>query len=162
VLEGQAEADAEHDEQAELVPADDYDARLRLYRQIVARRGQAGFRAGLIEAYSGRCAVTGCTVQAVLKAAHLRPYRGPGSNVISNGLLLRTDIHTLLDLQLLAFDPDTREVVLAKSLAGSQYEELGGRQLVEPRTPSKRPAADALRQLWRDFTDAEAARDHTI
>ncbi|HUZ56031.1 MAG TPA: HNH endonuclease [Streptosporangiaceae bacterium] len=58
--------------------------------------------AALMAAYSGRCAVTGCTVQAVLEAAHLRPYRGPDSNVTGNGLLLRADIHTLLDLQLLA------------------------------------------------------------
>lgn len=43
ILEAQAEADAEHDDQTALPPTDDYDARLRLYKQIVARRGQARF-----------------------------------------------------------------------------------------------------------------------
>ena len=57
---------------------DDYDARLRVYRQIVARRGQAGFRAALLEAYQGRCAITGFDAPAALEGAHLRPYRGPG------------------------------------------------------------------------------------
>jgi putative restriction endonuclease len=157
VLQAQAEADAEHDD--ELLPADDYDARLRLYRQIVARRGQAAFRVGLISAYSGRCAVTGCTVPEVLEAAHLRPYRGSDSNVTCNGLLLRADIHTLLDLQLLAFDPDTRQVVIAKTLRGTQYQDLAGRALTEPQNPGQRPPAAALRRLWQEFTDAETARN---
>ncbi len=65
IFEAQAEADAEHGDQAAPLSADDYDARLRLYRQIVARRGQAAFRAGLVDAYSGRCAVTSCTVPDV-------------------------------------------------------------------------------------------------
>ena len=71
------------------IPADDYDARLRVVRQIVARQGQSAFRAALLEAYHGRCAITGCDAAAVLEAAHLRPYRGPESNTVPNGLLLR-------------------------------------------------------------------------
>jgi hypothetical protein len=69
-------------------PKDDYDARRRVVRQIVARRGQPAFRAALLEAYQGRCAVTGCDAAAALEAAHLRPYRGPDSNSVTNGLLL--------------------------------------------------------------------------
>lgn len=67
----------EEDEQAQRpLPADDFDARLRTARQIVARRGQAAFRAALLDAYSGRCAITGCDVPDVLEAAHLRPIAG--------------------------------------------------------------------------------------
>ncbi len=51
---------------------------------------------GLLKAYSGRCAVTGCDAEPALEAAHLRPYKGPESNTAANGLLLRSDIHTLL------------------------------------------------------------------
>ena len=47
---------------------DDYDARLRVYRQIVARRGQPGFRAALLEAY-----------QRAVRHHRLRRARGPGS-----------------------------------------------------------------------------------
>jgi putative restriction endonuclease len=137
---------------------DDYDARLRIYRQIVARRGQPGFRAGLLEAYQGRCAITGCDAPAALEAAHLRPYRGPESNTVTNGLLLRADIHTLLDLRLLAPDPITRVIVVSKLLAGTQYEALSTSQLADPAASWQRPAQEALNAIWQGFCDAEDDR----
>ncbi len=57
--------------------------------------------------YEHRCVVTGCTVIAVLEAAHIRPYRRPEDNDVKNGLLLRADIHTLFDLNLLGIEPGT-------------------------------------------------------
>ena len=75
------------------------------------------------------CAVTGCTVTRVLEAAHLRPYRGKHTNHVTNGLLLRADIHTLLDYELLAPEPETRAVVISKLLVSTQYEELSGRKI---------------------------------
>jgi putative restriction endonuclease len=140
---------AQNEEQP--LPADDYDARLRTMRQIVARRGQGAFRAALLDAYAGRCAVTGCDVPEVLEAAHLRPYRGPGSHDVRNGLLLRADIHTLLDLLLVAFNPATRTLAVSSQLEGTQYEQLSGRSLAEPRLLRQRPAAAILEDLWRDF-----------
>ena len=128
------------EEDAEHPPDDDYDARQRVRRQIVRRRGQAQFRSKLIKAYSCRCAVTGCDAEPALEAAHLRPYRGPESNTVTNGLLLRSDIHTLLDLQLLAFSPKTRELVVSRLLAGTQYEKLSGVRLAEPIPKTQRPA----------------------
>ena len=137
---------------------DDYDARLRVYRQIVARRGQPGFRAALLEAYQGRCAITGCDAPAALEAAHLRPYRGPDSNTVTNGLLLRADIHTLLDLRLLAPDPVTRTITVSKLLAGTQYEALTTCQLADPAAAWQRPDQDALEITWQDFRAAEDDR----
>ena len=137
---------------------DDYDARLRVYRQIVARRGQPGFRAVLLEAYQGRCAITGCDAPPALEAAHLRSYRGPESNTVTNGLLLRADIHTLLDLRLLTPDPTTRTIVISKLLAGTQYEALSARQLADPLAAWQRPDPDALKIIWQDFRDAEDDR----
>jgi hypothetical protein len=96
ILEATAASDVEHLAETEDVPADDYDARLRVYRNIVGRRGQSAFRAALLDAYDGKCAITECDAAAALEAAHLRPYRGPGSNTVSNGLPLRADIHTFL------------------------------------------------------------------
>lgn len=78
VLEATAEAEVQNENNEAPPPADDYDARLRAYKQIVSRRGQAGFRTALIRAYSGRCVVTGCDAVAALEAAHIRPYRGAG------------------------------------------------------------------------------------
>ena len=137
---------------------DDYDARLRVYRQIVARSGQPGFRTALLEAYQGRCAITGCDAPAALEAAHLRPYRGPDSNTVTNGLLLRADIHTLLDLRLLAPDPVTRTITVSKLLAGTQYEALTTCQLADPAAAWQRPDQDALEITWQDFRAAEDDR----
>jgi hypothetical protein len=49
-----------------------------------------------------------------------------------NALLPRADIHTLLDLQLLAFEPATRQVVLSRLIRGIEYESLSGARLAEP------------------------------
>ena len=100
-----SEAEREESNSPDEAPTDDYDARVRATRQIVSRRGQPKFRARLLSAYVGRCAITGADAEAVLEAAHIRPYRGPESNALPNGLLLRADIHTLFDLALLAIDP---------------------------------------------------------
>jgi predicted restriction endonuclease len=140
------------------IPTDDYDARMRVVRQIVARQGQSALRTALLEAYHGRCAITGCDAAAVLEAAHLRPYRGPGSNTVSNGLLLRSDVHTLFDLRLLAIDPATREVAVSKLLAGTQYESLSGRPLATTAKDWQSPSQEALERSWRDYLETEDLR----
>jgi hypothetical protein len=153
-----AEQEVKQEAAAEPPPADDYDARQRVLRQIVRRRGQPKFRSTLMTAYSGRCAVTGYEAGDALEAAHLRPYRGPESNTLSNGLLLRADIHTLLDLKLLAINPQTREVAVSRLLSATQYGSLSGKPLAEPALLSQRPSQDALDVLWQEFTEAEAHR----
>lgn len=139
-------------------PSDDYDARRRVYREIVARRGQRRFRMNLLTAYSATCAITATTTDFVLDAAHLRPYRGPDSNVTSNGLLLRTDVHTLLDLQLLAIAPEDRTVVVADRLRGTEYARLAGTRIREPGRVEDRPADEVLSAAFDDFIAAEAMR----
>jgi putative restriction endonuclease len=140
----QLDADAE-------VPQSDYDARLRVQQQIVRRQGQSAFRGKLMEAYQGRCAVTACDAPSVLEAAHLCPYRGPDSNQVTNGLLLRADIHTLLDLGMLAPDPATRRIKVSPQLAGTYYGKFDGRPLAEPVTKAERPAEEALQMVWQEF-----------
>lgn len=119
------------------------DSRKRVIASIVQRRGQAKFRAKLIEAYQGCCAITGCDAIPALEAAHITPYKGDDSNTTANGLLLRADIHTLWDLGMVAVDPDTGTVVLADELQGS-YSELNGATLAEPAHSSDRPSKVAL------------------
>jgi hypothetical protein len=151
-----ARAQANFDgESAADIPDNDEDARERVAREVVARRGQSTFRAALVAAYLGRCAVTGCNALQVLEAAHLRPYRGPSSNLVTNGLLLRADIHSLLDQQLLAPEPDSRTIQISKQLIGTPYEELSGRPLADPVTLSQRPAVDVLQKVWQSFQLAE-------
>ncbi|WP_139177138.1 HNH endonuclease [Geodermatophilus siccatus] len=157
VLLTDAEAEAERQAPAD-PPSDDYEARRRTYREIVSRRGQPAFRRALLKAYDARCAITGCAAEAVLEAAHLRPYRGPSSNTVTNGLLLRADIHTLLDLQLLAIDPASRRVVVSRSLHFTEYKVLDGTPLAAPQEPAHRPAGAVLELMWANFQQAEALR----
>jgi putative restriction endonuclease len=83
------------------------DQRNTVIRSIKERRGQAKFRKALITRYGPRCVVTDCGIQELLEAAHITPYRGEAYNDPSNGLLLRADIHTLFDLNLMWVEPDT-------------------------------------------------------
>lgn len=114
------------------VPEKVEDQRNRVLRSIVQRQGQQEFRMALLTAYDGKCAMTGCEVADVLEAAHIHRYLGEETNVVSNGLLLRADVHTLFDLKLVSVDVTTMQICVAPKLAGSSYEELTGRPLANP------------------------------
>jgi hypothetical protein len=121
-----------------------YDARTRGLVAVVQRRGQTEFRNRLIDAYGGRCAVTGCDAVDALEAAHIQPYLGQHSNHVTNGLLLRADIHTLFDLGLLTIDSTSMAVLLHPTLALTTYATLAGTKLRQPQNPSMRPSVEAL------------------
>lgn len=61
------------------------------------RLGQGAFRVVVTEAYQRRCAITGEKTLPVLQAAHIKPYTDDGPHDVKNGLLLRSDLHTLFD-----------------------------------------------------------------
>ena len=121
------------------------DARKRILRSINQRRGQQKFRNALIRAYRGKCAITDCSVIDVLEAAHIHPYRGPETNKVTNGLLLRSDIHTLFDCGLLAINSDKLTVVVSEDLKGSEYEKLNGKKMRTPRYRRQWPNAEVLK-----------------
>jgi hypothetical protein len=129
-------------------PQDDVDARDRIMRSIVARRGQREFRRQLLEAYEARCAVTGCPLVDVLEAAHIIPYMGSHTNHVTNGLLLRSDLHTLFDCELIWVDPTSFVIHIAQKLNGTTYEKLEGRKLRVPRKSESRPSFKALQQRY--------------
>lgn len=120
------------------------DARSRVMAAIVRRRGQSTFRKNLMVAYGNACAITGCNLPAVLEAAHVHPYKGEHTNDVSNGLLLRADIHTLFDLGLIAIESKTMAVRVSPELKNSEYEKLDGSLLRQPKDPSRRVHPDAL------------------
>ena len=109
------------------VPAD-IDRRRPVERQIKERRGQQDFRNALRKRYGDCCLVTKCKVLDVLEAAHIKAYQGEGDNHPDNGLLLRSDIHTLFDLDLLGIEPDALRIELHPSVAG-EYGEFAGEKL---------------------------------
>ena len=81
---------------------------------IRPRLGQGAFRIAVTDAYQRRCAVTGERTLPALDAAHIRPYAEGGEHSVSNGLLLRRDIHCLFDLGYVTVTPDhVFEVILA-------------------------------------------------
>lgn len=137
--------EAEH---PEFDPKGQDDARARVLREVVQRRGQQTFRKALIAAYGGRCAITGCPVLPLLEAAHITPYLGPDTNAITNGLLLRADIHTLWDLGLMAVEPSTKHVWVSPDVNDPTYTDLSGRALTPPKHPAQQPSLAALLQQW--------------
>jgi hypothetical protein len=133
------------------VPDDQEDARERVLRGVVRRQGQPKFRADLIAAYEGRCAITHCRILVILEAAHVTPYLGPQTNSISNGLLLRADIHTLWDLGLIAIDPNLMTVSVSPSLHDAGYQAISGVNVFQPIEMASRLSYPALKQQWMVF-----------
>jgi hypothetical protein len=121
-----------------------YDLREFDLRAIARRMGQPAFRQALIEAYGGRCAVTGTATPSVLEAAHIMPHMGAQTNVVENGLLLRSDIHTLFDRRLLTVTPDLL-VRIHPELTAQEYRRLDRRPLLDVGS-QVRPRADVLSQ----------------
>lgn len=125
-------------------PASIEDARERVYASIVRRRGQASFRKKLLAAYGETCAISGCDVAEILEAAHIHPYKGEQTHSVSNGLLLRADLHTLFDLGLIVVEVQTLRVKIAPMLQHSEYARWHDSILRSPKLPAQTPSAEAL------------------
>ena len=83
-------------------PSDRYGTPL----EYQPRLGQGAFRIAVVDAYQRSCAVTGEHSLPVLEAAHIRPYGTGGAHAVSNGLLLRSDVHRLYDQGYVTVSPD--------------------------------------------------------
>jgi hypothetical protein len=128
------------------------DDRQRALTVLAIRQGQAKFRAALMEAYEGRCAVTSCSASVVLEAAHIVPYRGPHSNRTDNGILLRSDIHTLFDLGRLWVEPGTLTINLSEDLRDTEYWQYHGQKLHSPADRADHPNDNHLKDHIRAAT----------
>jgi hypothetical protein len=127
-------------------------------RAIKTRRGQKDFRDRLLAAYRRRCAVTGSMVDAILEAAHIVPHAEKTDYLTRNGILLRADVHTLFDQNLLAIDSRHR-VKVSKVLRHSEYKDYDGKDLkVLPDRSEDQPSVNALEQRLRAFDAEEAKR----
>lgn len=112
--------------------------------QVMRRRHQGVFRAALLEAYGGSCAATGTETPSVLQAAHIDPFASSRSHAVSNGLLLRADIHLLYDTHLLTVMPNTGTLVVSDFVRDEEYRSLSGRRIHLPSATSCRPDDDLL------------------
>lgn len=99
-------------------------------RLVNARLGQGSFREALIEMWGGRCAVSGCDIEPVLRASHIKPWR-VSSNTERldprNGMLLAASIDALFDKCLITFT-ETGHLRAAASLSDRALERLGLRR----------------------------------
>ncbi len=69
----------------------------------------------------------------VLEAAHIKPYAESGPHFISNGLLLRSDMHKLFDTGYITITKDYK-VEVSKKIAeefenGKEYYQYQGKEL---------------------------------
>jgi putative restriction endonuclease len=119
-------------------------------RLIPPRLGQGAFRLAVTEAYRRECAITGGRVLPALEAAHIQSYSSGGEHEVSNGLLLRRDIHSVFDAGYLTFDEDLRVVVSERVRTefnnGNEYRRLQGQELRLPSNPKYHP--DPARLQW--------------
>jgi hypothetical protein len=134
----------------------------RQQRAILTRRGQGLFREKLLTAYDCRCPVTESGVTSLLEAAHITPHAEGSDYRVTNGILLRADIHTLFDLHLLGIDAKLR-VHLSREIKHSEYGRYDGKRIERlPSIPSEQPSPTALQQRFENFLLRERARTKQV
>ncbi len=112
------------------------------------RLGQGSFRVLVTDTYERHCAITGEKILPVLQAAHIKPVSAGGLHDVRNGLLLRSDVHTLFDRGYMTVTPDHRARVSGALREewhnGEHYMSLDGQEVWMPARPDDRPRQDFL------------------
>jgi putative restriction endonuclease len=103
----------------------------------------------ITDAYRSRCAMTSERTLPVLEAAHIRPYAAGGEHALSNGLLLRSDLHKLFDLGYLTVDPKDLAINVSQKIReeyenGRAYYALHGKRLAQPENVLAIPSKESL------------------
>jgi predicted restriction endonuclease len=96
---------------------------------IQARIGQGLFRNQLIDYWEGECCLTGCELQSILKASHIKPWKDCTTHEerldVYNGLLLSPNMDALFDKGFISFT-DEGEIMISPQLQNETFENLGG------------------------------------
>jgi len=113
------------------------------------RLGQGAFRVIVTDVYERRCTITGERTLPVLEAAHIKPYGSGGPHQPENGLLLRSDLHTLFDQGYLTADATELKVVVSARIReefenGRDYYQLHGKPIRLPRETNSLPSREYL------------------
>src|SRR5664279_5546967 len=126
----------------QLAPTVEYESQLiqepqAMYGKSILTRvrlGQGAFRVLVTDAYTRKCSVTGERTLPVLEAAHIKPYSVAGPNAISNGLLLRSDVHKLFDTGYFTITNDHKTEVSKRIKEefenGKEYYQFHGKSLL--------------------------------
>ena len=143
-----------------LAPPIDIPTRRYGLRKVKQRLHQTSFRAAVIAAYGGRCALSGLPEQRLLDAAHIVPDRDEllGQPVIPNGILLSKIHHAAFDAHLISIDPDYRLHVSDRLLDqndGPMLEALKSLKNEKikhlPKREQDRPGRDRLERHYECF-----------
>jgi putative restriction endonuclease len=110
---------------------------------VKPRLGQGGFHISVTDAYDRRCAITQEKTLPALQAAHIKPFAKDGPHAVSNGILLRADIHHLLDSGYATISPKYNFEV-SKHIHddfdnGKEYYKLNGTKLYLPKNRIEHP-----------------------
>ena len=115
---------------------------------VLPRLGQASFRIAVMQAYKRACAVTTEHSLPALDAAHIKPYSDGGEHKVSNGLLLRSDIHRLFDKGYVTVTQDLRFEVSRRLKEdfhnGKSYYSLQGSAIQVPSGNADKPDISML------------------
>ena len=143
-----------------LAPPIDIPTRRYGLRKVKQRLHQTSFRAAVIAAYGGRCALSGLPEQRLLDAAHIVRDRDEllGQPVIPNGILLSKIHHAAFDAHLISIDPDYRLHVSDRLLDqndGPMLEALKSLKNEKikhlPEREQDRPGRDRLKRHYECF-----------
>lgn len=119
---------------------------------VAPRLGQGTFRAAVTDAYARACAITNEHSLPALEAAHIKPYAREGAHAVSNGLLLRSDIHRLFDKGYVTVTPDllfdVSERLREDFHNGKSYFPLRGKAITLPSQQRDRP--DVRELIWHN------------
>ncbi len=140
------------------------DLRRYATREALVRLHQHQFRALVLRAYNGRCAVCALREADLLQAAHILEDRDPrGVAAVVNGIALCAMHHLAYDRNLMGVDPRGTVHVSERLLrehdgpmlrAGLQG--FHGAAILQPRRPSERPDPGRLEVRFERFLAAAA------
>ena len=147
---------------AALLVAEDVAQRRYALRTVKQRLHQATFREAVLDAYRGKCALSGLPEPRLLDAAHIVPDSDEhyGHPIVPNGIPLSRTYHAAFDAHLLGVDPDLRIHVsdrLLRRRDGPTLEALkglNGKTLLLPRRRQDQPDRERLELRYELFKAA--------
>lgn len=89
---------------------------------VQARLGHGQWRQNLLKRWSGKCVVTGLTVEALLRASHIKPWRDSDNRErldVYNGFILGPAYDAAFDAGLISFE-DGGAIVISPRLPANQ------------------------------------------
>lgn len=147
--------DLSEKEMAILRAADELNGEAFVAVQVMRRRHQNEFRKAVMTAYDSKCAATGIGTPNVLQAAHIDPFARSQSHAVTNGILLRADVHLLYDAHLLTIRPDTGRIVVSDAVKDPSYRILNGEYIRYPKIRECRPDQELLQIHFDSYNSCQ-------